>query len=293
MIDKKTIENFSGTHRITDYMDAKKLLLDLYHFLKSDKKKYSYLQLSVDLGLSKTNIAYLLAHGSRKITVKNAKKIAEHLALNNREHDYWLALVAYQNSKDKSEQDRAFQKLLQLKTKSLKTADGKVQLSFFSEWYHITIYEMIRLKSFPVDPEQLAAALNPRIRPEQARKSLELLDSLGLISFDQDRGRWLQTQEQISTGDEIASMAITSYHKTMMGQAQMSLTECEPALRDISAVSIAVPLTLVPKLKAEISQFRKQVLAMAAAASRADAVYQLNIQLFPSTQLTTKEEDAS
>ena len=293
MLQATHIKIFKDQHPVLSYTDAKKLILDLYTFAKEHLESYSYLQLSEDLGFARTNLTYLLAHGKRKLTLKTATKIADKLGLSKQEKDFWLSLVEYQTSRNKVVQDKAFKRMLGLRTKHLSSSDDKVRLGFFAEWYHITIYEMIKLRDFKNDPENIAAALNPSIRPEQARKSLKLLEELDLICFDELNNCWRQTSTQISTGDEIASLAITSYHKTMISQAQMSLTECEAQLRDISAISIAVPLKMVPELKAEISRFRKHLLAIAEEAKNAEAVYQVNIQLFPTTKIDKQEKSAS
>jgi uncharacterized protein (TIGR02147 family) len=55
----------------------------------------------------------------------------------------------------------------------------------------------------------------------------------------------------------------------------------ESSLRDISAISIAIPEAKLPELKKEISTLRKKLLSMAEEETHPDAVYQVNFQLFP------------
>jgi uncharacterized protein (TIGR02147 family) len=175
-----------------------------------------------------------------------------------------------------------FQELVELKTQEVKAEDNLLaQLEFFTEWFHSAIYELSFTGTFSDDPKALAATLTPRIRPEQARKSLELLERLGLLSRDADSGQYKPTHSRISTGDEIASLAITRYHQKMIELGKESLTAIHAQARDISSVSIAIPSSLLPEVKKEISLFRKKLLNMAEQARNADVVYQTNIQLFP------------
>ena len=76
-------------------------------------------------------------------------------------------------------------------------------------------------------------------------------------------------------------MAITRYHQKMIELGKESLTAIQAQSRDVSSVSIAIPTSLLPELKKEISLFRKKLLIMAEQASNAEVVYQTNIQFFP------------
>ena len=53
------------------------------------------------------------------------------------------------------------------------------------------------------------------------------------------------------------------------------------ALRDISALTVCVPMELVPQLKQRIQGFREVLLDLCDRATPGEAVYQINMQLFP------------
>lgn len=267
---------------VSRFLDYREYLQAVYEAIKQEVGKYSYLNYSDDLGFSRTNVLHLIIKGRRPLTSKAAIRIADVLQLQGKERKYFEDLVAYHNSRDSVERELLFQQLLELKTKEVKAEDDLLaQLEFFTEWFHSAIYELSFTDCFTADPKQLASMLTPRIRPEQARKSLDLLERLGLMSRDQDTGTYKPTHTRISTGDEIASMAITRYHQKMIDLGKESLTSIRPQARDVSSVSIAIPSSLLPEVKKEISLFRKRLLNMAEQASNADVVYQTNIQLFP------------
>jgi uncharacterized protein (TIGR02147 family) len=267
---------------VSRFLDYREYLQAVYEAIKQEVGKYSYLNFSDDLGFSRTNVLHLIIKGRRPLTSKAAVRIADVLQLQGKERKYFEDLVAYHNSRDSVQRELLFQELLELKTKEVKAEDDLLaQLEFFTEWYHSAIYELSFTDGFTADPKQLASMLTPRIRPEQARKSLDLLERLGLMSRDQETGTYKPTHTRISTGDEIASLAITRYHQKMIDLGKESLTSIRPQARDVSSVSIAIPSSLLPEVKKEISLFRKKLLNMAEQASNADVVYQTNIQLFP------------
>ncbi len=282
MSHMKLIIAIASRVSVSRFLDYREYLQAVYEAIKQEIGKYSYLNYSDDLGFSRTNVLHLIIKGRRPLTSKAAIRIADVLQLQAKERKYFEDLVAYHNSRDSVQRELLFQELLELKTKEVKAEDSLLaQLEFFTEWFHSAIYELSFTASFTADPKQLASMLTPRIRPEQARKSLELLERLGLISRDQETGTYKPTHSRISTGDEIASLAITRYHQKMIDLGKESLTSIHAQARDVSSVSIAIPSSLLPEVKKEISLFRKKLLNMAEQASNADVVYQTNIQFFP------------
>jgi uncharacterized protein (TIGR02147 family) len=282
MSHAKLIVAIASRVSVSRFLDYKEYLQAVYEAIKQELGKYSYLNFSDDLGFSKTNVLHLIIKGKRPLTSKAAVRIADILQLGSKDRKYFEDLVAYHNSRDSVERELLFQDLLELKTKEVRSEDALLaQLEFFSEWYHSAIYELCFTQNFSSEPKQLAASLTPRIRPEQARKSLELLERLNLLSRDEETGSYKPTHSRISTGDEIASLAITRYHQRMIELGKESLTSIQAQARDVSSVSIAIPSSLLPEIKKEISVFRKKLLSMAEQAQNADVVYQTNIQFFP------------
>jgi len=282
MSQSKLIVAIASRVSVSRFLDYKEYLQAVYEAIKQELGKYSYINFSDDLGFSKTNVLHLIIKGRRPLTSKAAAKIADVLQLQSKDRKYFSDLIAYHNSRDSMQRELLFQDLVDLKAKEVKSEDKLLaQLEFFTEWFHSAIYELCFTNAFTPDPKQLAAMLTPRIRPEQARKSLELLERLGLIRRDDAGSSYLPTHSRISTGDEIASLAITRYHQKMIELGKESLTAIQAQSRDISSVSIAIPSSLLPEVKREISLFRKKLLNMAEQANNADVVYQTNIQFFP------------
>jgi uncharacterized protein (TIGR02147 family) len=280
----KLLSHLAQSLTSSRYLDYRAYLQALYQAAKAELGSYSYLLFADDLGFSKTNVLHLIIKGKRPLSAKAAEKIAAVLELKASDRKYFLDLVNYQNSDDSVEREQIFQEMVELKAKKLKTAETLVdQLEFFTEWYHSAIYELSFTHMFDHDPKTLAGLLQPKIRPEQARKSLELLIRMGLLKAE--AGGYLKPQHsRITTGDEIASLAITRYHQKMIDLGKESLTNIPADLRDVSSISISIPEHMIPQLKQELSAFRKKILAMAAAGESPNSVYQMNIQLFPLTR---------
>lgn len=289
MSDFYIFENLKSEVPILNFLDYRRYLQALYHQMHQYQKNYSYLKFAEDFGFSRTNVLHLIIRGKRPLTLKSADRIVQTLSMKGADKRYFLLLVAHQNSRKPAEREQLFQQLIDIKSQSLTSQQNRAMLEFFSEWYHAVIYELCSTSEFKSEPKWIAAQLQPCIRVDEARKSLQLLESLGLIAFDKSQGRHVPTQSRISTGDEIASVAVTRYHHRMIDLGKRSLTDTKDELRDISSIAIAIPSSRIQQYKMAVSRFRKEILAIADQESEhSDRVYQMNIQWFP---VTKKLED--
>ena len=277
----------------TQYLDVRDYLEALYNAVKKEKEfdSYSYLAFAADLGFGRTNVIHLVIRGKRPLGNRSAEKISTALSLAGTQKNYFTCLAAYQNARDPIERETLFRQLLALKQRTISSDEKKSALAFFSEWYHIAIYEMVAMRGFSSDPAWISTHLTPRIRPEMARRSFELLNSLGLIRKKDDKDIYEQTQRRISTGDEIASLAVVRYHQKMIEMGRESITTISEEDRDISAITIALPQEKLMLFKEAVSEFRKKMLGLAEECTDKNQVYQMNIQLFPLSK-ANKEKDS-
>lgn len=281
---KDILAQASAAVLVTEHLDYKDYLTALYKWLKGYLKRYSFLQFAADLGFPKTNVMHLVVVGKRPLTNKAADRIIAAIELRGVERRYLETLVRYNNSRKTNEREELFQDLVDLKARTLKTALEKSQLEYFSEWYYPIIREMMLLPQFKSDPEWIADHLLPRVRPEQVRKALELLESIGLAKMDPASGRHTPTMNQVTTGDEISSLAVVRYLQRVIDLGKESITTIDEMKRDISALSVCVSPAIATRMKREIQAFRKKLLAMADECKDPDSVYQLNLQFFPVTE---------
>ena len=268
----------------TRYLEYRGWLEHLYLCAKQNIEHYSYIQFSGHLGFGENNVLHLIIRGKRNLSPKALDKIVEILQIKGTERLYLESLVRYCNSRKSEEREELFQRMLQLKSKVLTSPMEQNQLEYYSEWFHPVIREMTAMADFRSDPYWIADHVVPRILPEQARKSLELLDGLKLISYNEELKRHQQTQSIVSTGEEVASHAVVRYHQRVLELARDAITRVDPEKRDISAVTVAVSEETAQMMKAEIQAFRKRLLALAEKDESPDRIYQVNFQLFPFTK---------
>jgi len=275
-------EKVLGTVSALSYIDFKPYLEAVYRALKQHFGKYTYIEFAEDLGFASTNVIHRIIKGKRPLTVKAAERIAEALAMGPLSHRYFTTMVAYLYSNDAAKRSDLFNQMLQMKNQVVRSNMSRSQLNYFSEWYHPVVREMLTLKHFKPDPAWIAQKMRPHIRKDQAEKSVQLLQDLGLATVAPD-GKIEPTAANVTTGDEVKGIALVRYHYSVIDLARNAIPSVEPKMRDVSAITISVSADTVKEIKAEIQGFRKKLLAIADRAEDKSMVYQVNFQLFPLT----------
>lgn len=275
----------------TSYLDYKPYLSSLFGAIKRDLGKYTYHQFAEDLGFAPTNIAHQFIRGHRKLSLKAAKTIVKSLELKGAERRYFEYMVDYCNVANPQKREELFQKMLQEKAQILSSEQDKAWLDYLSEWYHPVIRELVGLAGFQSDPQWISDQIQPRIRPEQAKKSLELLETLGFIRFDAESHQFRQTQKELSTGHEVRGIGFTRYHQKMIEMGRESLANIPARWRDISATTFSVDEQTFRKIKSLVHEFNARVLSEVRDCPNPDRIFQMNVQLFPFAHIDSLERE--
>src|SRR5690606_518937 len=101
--------------------------------------------------------------------------------------------------------------------------------------------------------------LEPKIRPEQARKSLKLLEELGLIKKDA-KGRYQQTQKTLATPAPIRGIAAIRYHQKMIEISKASITRVPARERNIGALTVALSSEKAAELMEKLYRVQMEIL---------------------------------
>lgn len=267
-----------NVERIYSYLDYRQFLRDRFRRLKRSSRA-THRSLSKKAGFASPNFLKLVMEGERNLSERSISQIAAAFDLNEREREFFAALVRFNQAKELEEKEILYQELkLRRPDLSLKRLEHS-QFEYLKDWHTVAIREMVALEDFREDPEWIAERLGGRVRPAQVKRSLKLLSRLGLLGRNAE-GRLVPNQAPLSSGDEVSSLAAYSFHQGMLEQAKRALRETPPELRDISSVTLAVDAETLQKVKRKIQAFRKEILAMSEGHGKAEAIYQMNIQLF-------------
>lgn len=218
--------------------------------------------------------------GERNLTHRNVRKFAKGLNLGDREAIYFENLVFCNQAKDKDEEEFFKNNLELARDKDDRVLLTRDQHEALAKWHPMAIKELVITKGFDPKPKRIAARLDYRITPQEAKEALELLERLGLIQIDRKNGKIRDTQQSMQTPDITRSNAVALYHKQMLDLAKESIDSQSGEERCLSALTVAIQKRDLVDAFQKIHQFRNEMDTFFTKRKPYDAVYQLNFQLY-------------
>ena len=268
----------------SQFLDYKEYLSALFQFGKNTNPNYSYVRFSAEIGLGQGNVAWLIVNDQRRITNNTMYKIIEALELKGYERQYFQTLVAYTNAKEPKKIDALLQKLVYLKSRCLENTTDEQVLKFYSHWYHAIIFEMVGMQKFSSDPEWIRKKLNFSLSEKEVLGSLKVLEDLGLIAFDTEKGRHIKLKKDFETASEVQVLGVMQFHKKMIELGKASIDQLPREQRDIGAVTLAVTPEGRLLIKQEVQAFRRYLMFLGSQFVEPSEIVQVNIQAFTLTQ---------
>jgi uncharacterized protein (TIGR02147 family) len=266
------------------FLHYRDYLRELFQKSKELKEDITLAFFAEVLLLPRSNVVAHIIKGRRPLSAKACEKIIKALAPKPVERRYLRRLVAYNNMKDSRTRDESFQSLLALKEQIVSSTIDKREIQYYADWYNVVIGEMARLPDFDSDPSVICKKLVPSIRPEQARKSIELLKELGILGYDESRGEYVRTERDLSTKSEVIYHSIASVHHNMIELSKAATSRFSQGKRDISSIVLCLDDIWLKKFKDMIHQFHQTLLAEEENCKSPKQAFLFNMQLFPVTR---------
>ncbi len=230
---------------------------------------YSLRAFASHLAISPAHLSLLIS-GKKRVTAKQALKIAEKLDL------------------PPSLRSRLVDSLL---PEALRSAPGledsfrlldEDEFAFIADWYHFAILSLGKLRQNSSDAAWIARRLG--ITPIEALDGFRRLSRLGLV--ERKGAGFRQTGLPLRTSNQVPSRAIRQYHKQNLDLAKEKIDAVPLEERDFSSITMASNSTQLKKAGKLIEEF-KQRLSRFLEEGEPEEVYTLAVQLFP---VTTQEK---
>jgi len=277
-----------GKPNLYNYENFREYLKDTYVFQKKETRGFSFRWFSQQADLSSPNYLKLVMEGSRNLTPKTIQKFAKALRLNHEQNKFFENLVLFNQSSSLEDKSHYYEEMKRSHHyREIKELEAE-EYEYFSRWYNAAIRELVLLPEFREDPHWIAQKLVPHITYKQAEEALQLLLSLELLKRNSE-GKLIQSSPIVSIANGVKSIALLNFHKQMLKRAEESLEKMNPEERDVSSVTIVIPVGDKKRIKKEIVEFRRKLISSIEEINETGGqVCQLNIQLFPLTNMEKK-----
>jgi uncharacterized protein (TIGR02147 family) len=267
---------------IFEYLDYRAYLKDFYEERKSRQSFFSYRLFGDKVGVDPSYLVKVFIK-CRHISHKSIPRFTAFCGLSGKEAEYFEALVHFVKAKSHSQSKLYFEKLLSIKNVNAQQLLPQ-QYEYYRKWYHSAIRSVLEYYDFRGDYKLLAEQIDPPVSRKEAKESIGLLSSLGLIKKDDD-GRYRLTNTAITTGPEWQALAIQAFQEETIRLSHESLKRHPQKHRDVSTVTMNINENDFQELKERIREFRESAINYVNEAQDPNRTYQLNIQFFPVSKI--------
>lgn len=261
-----------------DHTDYRAYLREYLEYRKKKDAFFSLRYFAQKIGTDAGTVVKIL-QGQLHLSARLVPGVVSACRMDERQADYFRAMVDFGKARVGADIRRTFERLTSLKGVASRTLEER-QYAFYQSWIHSAVRAALGILEFSGDFKALGASLLPPVSAVQARESVELLDSIGLIHRGDD-GIWRVTDAIISTGERWKGVAVREFQAQTLDLAKASLERDPVELREHSTVTLTLRREDLPLLKRRAAEFRQDLLKIATEASGEDAVFQVNIQIFP------------
>lgn len=270
---------------IFSFLDYRLYFEELFNTLKKSNRRFSYRAFARMAGSTSPNFLQLILQRKLRINPKQLESLIVSAEFSEKEARYLRALVTFDHSSSHDEKNKAFRELVTLREYRSVNKLAENQYEYLSNWYNPVVREIVCADEYNDDPESIVSKFVPVLGLREVKKSIKLLETLGLIRRNDDENGWVLSENSVATPPEVLSLGIVEYHREMLKLAAQSLENFNASDRDLRAVTLGIPKSKLPLLKERMQAFWHEMMDFSDDDDNAEIVVQINTQLFPLTTL--------
>jgi uncharacterized protein (TIGR02147 family) len=267
-----------------DYLDYRQYLSDFYDAKKKVNPLYSYRVFARKAGFNNQGFFIDVVKRRKKCSDNAVKKMIKGLDLVDDRARYFKYLVKYDQAKDGEEKEMLLKKILEFKSKTLFKNVSLQYANYYLKWYNPVIREIIAIEGFDGDYKKLSDKIFPRVNVTQVKESVSVLEALGIIEKNADKG-YKVTMMKVRPNVVELREVIKNLHRRWIEHSVKAIDTIEPEERYISSLMVGLPAQIVPELIKKFEELKEYVLAAAQEHEKDQnndmRIYQFNFQLFP------------
>ncbi len=272
---------------VFDYTDYRRYLADYYKERKKANRAFSYRYFARKAGINSIGLYKDVVEGRQRLGRTLIFKFSAALGHSKKEAEYFENMVFFNEAQSVEERTLFFERMMACQ-KTRAAIIEATRYEYYQKWYYSAVRALIALGKFSDDEKsikKIASALNPRIRPEEAKKAVCVLERLGLIVRNSD-GTFGVSDAVITTGTltperSINILNVVNFQKEVTALANEALDRFGAENVNLSTLTLGVSGETMKAIKEELAALRNKIAMLAERDNAADRVCQLNIQFFP------------
>ena len=273
---------------IVEYTDYRKYILDYYEERKRCSV-FSWQKFAQDAGFSSAVFLKYVCEGKKNLSIGSAGSVASAMGLAGYEQTYFVLMVSYAHAKSDKAKRAAFEERCALAKAHKMRVLGNDEFDYFKSWKNPVLRELA--PHMPgAKPLEMARACSPSITAAEVTETLNFLVKLKLLKRDRD-GNYHQTDKTITMGDmDVVPVAARELQR-QMGEFAIKAIDLPLSERTMSGFVLGLTERSYERIRKEMADFYRRVVAIATEEDETERVYRMNMQLFPlSKRIETKKD---
>ena len=271
---------------IFEYFDYRLFLRDYYDVRKADERNFSYRWFAQRAGFNSSGLYSSIVRGKVNLTDNTIPKFAAAMKLEPNEEAYFRLMVDYTHASTAQARQEIFDQMVPLMPEKIRRAKLD-QREYYSDWRYTAVHQALAVCDVRDDFAELGSLFDPPMTPDEAKRAVELLASLGLAKRG-PTGRWETTTATLLGGAEVGVAAIRAYQASLIEQGKLALERIPKERRHVSTTTVSVSPEGKERILRKLAETQREIFEIAKSDVGETEVCQLNFQFFPLTRSKTK-----
>lgn len=278
---------------IDTFSDYRAFVAAMIDWLREEDDGVSYRALAERAGFSSKSFLKHVVEGTKNLGKASVPKVAAAVRLTPREERVFQLMVAFNQAKRDDQRKRAYDALMRERRHPVATTE-RAQFEVYDKWFPMVVRELVGMPGFEEDPAFIGRRMVPKVAAKSVKAAIGLLERVGMLERD-EAGQLRQAEVAVSTGPSVRSLAVRSFHRTMLEFASASLDEMPVDRRNITGLMLPLTPEQYRRLCDLISDFRAEVRETFEGGESASEeapgpldVYELLVSLVPLTKQVKK-----
>jgi uncharacterized protein (TIGR02147 family) len=281
---------------LSDYMDYRLFLADFYQAKKAQTRlsirQYSYAIFSAAADIKSPNYLKMIIEGKRNLSLDMVAKFGKACGLNKAQAEEFRLLVLFNQSEDPADRNYALKQLSEYRVEQ-KLKHGELDRKVFEKvpnWIGWIIYALVDQEGVSFEPTQLKDLLRGKASESEISDALENLLRSGELVRDAVTNK-ISKGKPTEAPEEVPSALVRKLQMQLMYLGLESLYQDSAVEREFGALTLSLTMKEFEEIKFKLRQLRKSLHkenAISRMNSKGERVYQLNLQIFPVSNASSK-----
>jgi len=272
---------FVNMKEIVEYTDYRKYIQDYYDERKRTSA-FSWHAFAQKAGFSSDVYLKYVCEGKKNLSVGSAGSVAGAMGLVGFEYDYFVLMVSYAHAKNDEAKRAAFEERCALAQAHKVRILGREEFDYYKSWKNSVIRELAP-HMLGAKPLEMARACKQKISAAEVSETLDFLVKAKLLKKDKG-GNFSQTDKSITMGPIDIMPAVARDLQRQMGEFAIQSLDLPLSERMMSGLTLGLTEHAYERIRKELEDCCRRVVAIATEEDDADRVYRLNLQLFPMSE---------